>query len=56
MAWRMSSEPCFLSSRYWWALPGNVKIPLQYSGWLGVKMPYFWAASAYSGLTVDPGG
>jgi hypothetical protein len=25
MAWRMSSEPCFLSSRYLLLLPGNVK-------------------------------
>src|SRR3981081_2692745 len=56
MAVRMSTLPCFSSSRYLLLLPGRVKKPGQYWVCDGVITPYFCAASAYSGLTVDPGG
>ena len=56
IAMRMSSIPCFLSSRYSWLLPGMVNTPGQNSCWVGVMTPYTCAANAYSGLTVEPGG
>ena len=30
----VQTPPCFLSSRYWWALPGMVKMPGQNSIWV----------------------